>query len=29
MEDLLIEILSSFGYPVDLQGSLGQGEDYP
>lgn len=29
MEDLLIEILSSFGYPVALQGSLGQDEDYP
>lgn len=29
MEDLLIKILSQYGYPVILQGSLAQGEDYP
>lgn len=29
MEDLLIELLGSFGYDVILQGSLAQGEEYP
>ncbi len=29
MEDLLIEILQSFGYPVRLQGSLSDDEKYP
>lgn len=29
MEDLLIEVLSSFGYPVRLQGSLAENEPYP
>lgn len=29
MEDLLIEILSNFGYPVKLQGSLLPDEIYP
>lgn len=29
MEDLLIEILSEFGYPVRLQGSLLPDEEYP
>lgn len=29
MEDLLIEILSEFGYPVRLQGSLAEDEPYP
>lgn len=29
MEDKLIELLESFGYPVILQGSLGQDDDYP
>lgn len=29
MEDLLIEVLSSFGYPVKLQGSLAKNERYP
>lgn len=29
MEDLLIEILSDFGYPVMLQGSLADDEPYP
>lgn len=29
MEDLLIEILSQFGYPVKLQGSLLPDEPYP
>lgn len=29
MEDLLIEILSQFGYPVRLQGSLLPDEPYP
>ena len=29
MEDLLIEVLSSFGYPVRLQGSLAEDEEYP
>ena len=29
MEDLLIEVLSSFGYPVRLQGSLAEDEKYP
>lgn len=29
MEDLIISILSSFGYPVILQGSLSPGEEYP
>ena len=29
MEDLLIELLESFGYPVIRQGSLGPNEEYP
>lgn len=29
MEDLLIQILSEFGYPVKLQGSLASDEAYP
>lgn len=29
MEDLLIEILESFGFPVKLQGSLLPNEQYP
>lgn len=29
MEDLLIEVLSSFGYDVVLQGSMAQEEEYP
>ena len=29
MEDLLISLLESFGYPVMRQGSLSQGEQYP
>lgn len=29
MEDLLIEVLSQFGYPVKLQGSLLEDEPYP
>lgn len=29
MEDLLIELLSSFGFPVRLQGSLAEDEPYP
>lgn len=29
MEDLLIEILESFGYPVMLQGSMSADEKYP
>lgn len=29
MEDKLIELLESFGYPVIRQGSLGEDESYP
>lgn len=29
MEDKLIEILETFGYPVNLQGSLDENEQYP
>jgi hypothetical protein len=29
MEDTLIELLSSFGYPVYRQGSLSEGDKYP
>lgn len=29
MEDKLIELLESFGYPVIRQGSLAEGESYP
>lgn len=29
MEDLLISLLESFGYPVKRQGSLADDEDYP
>lgn len=29
MEDKLIELLETFGYPVIRQGSLGENEDYP
>lgn len=28
MEDLLIKLLESFGFPVILQGTLGEDEDY-
>ena len=28
-EDLLIELLDSFGYPVDRQGSYTEGQPYP
>ena len=29
MEDKLIELLETFGYPVIRQGSLGEDESYP
>lgn len=29
MKDLLLEVLDSFGYPVMLQGTLGEDEPYP
>lgn len=29
MEDRLIELLETFGYPVIRQGSMGEGENYP
>lgn len=29
MEDLLLQLLNSFGFPVMLQGSLGENDAYP